>query len=55
MQNPQTYYYIAVAYSQAGDNDEVKAFADKCANFNSLININQAFVRNQANKMLASM
>jgi tetratricopeptide (TPR) repeat protein len=55
MQNPQTYYFIAVAYSQAGDNTEAKAFADKCANFNSLININQAFVRNQANKMLASM
>jgi tetratricopeptide (TPR) repeat protein len=55
MQNPQTYYYLAVAYSQAGDNAEAKAFADKCVNFNSLININQAFVRNQANKMLASM
>ena len=55
MQNPQTYYYMAVAYSQAGNNAEAKTFADKCANFNSLININQAFVRNQANEMLATM
>jgi len=55
MQNPQTYYYMAVAYSQSGDNVEAKAYADKCANFNALISINQAFVRNQANKMLASM
>ena len=36
MQNPQTYYYMAVAYSQAGNNAEAKAFADKCANFNCI-------------------
>ena len=55
MQNPQTYYYMAVAYSKAGDVVEAKKYADKCANFNALININQAFVRSKANKMLASM
>jgi len=55
MQNPQTYYYIAVTYSQEGNVDEAKKYADKCANFNALININQAFVRNQANNMLTSM
>lgn len=55
LQNPQTYYYLAVACSKAGDNTAAKLYADKCANFNSLININQAFVRKQANDMLESM
>ncbi len=55
MQNPQTYYYMAVTYSKAGDAVEAKKYADKCANFNALININQAFVRSQANEMLSSM
>jgi tetratricopeptide (TPR) repeat protein len=55
MQNPQTYYYLAVAYSQSGDNVEAKSYADKCANFNALISINQAFVRNQANAILNTM
>jgi len=55
MQNPQTYYYMAVAYSKSGDTAEAKKYADKCANFNALININQAFVRSQANNMLAAM
>jgi len=55
LQNPQTYYYIAVAYSKTGNADEAKNYAEKCANFNALININQAFVRSQANDMLKSM
>jgi hypothetical protein len=55
MQNPQTSYYIAIAYSQAGDKIEAKAYADKCANFNALISMNQAFVRNQTNTMMATM
>ena len=54
-QDPRTYYYIAVAYSKAGDAANAKNYAEKCANFNSLINMNQAFVRNQANAMLSSM
>jgi len=55
MQNPQTYYYLAVASAEAGDNAKAEMYAEKCANFNSLINLNQAFVRNQANEMLNSM
>ena len=55
MQNPQTYYYLAVACSEAGDNVKAEMYADKCANFNALINLNQAFVRNQANEMLTNM
>ena len=54
-QDPRTYYYIAVAYSKAGDAANAKNYAEKCANFNALINVNQAFVRNQANQMLSTM
>jgi tetratricopeptide (TPR) repeat protein len=55
MQNPQTFYYLAVAYSKDGNVAEAKKYADKCANFNALINLNQAFVRNKAEVMLTSM
>ena len=55
LQNPQTFYYMAVAYSKDGNVAEAKKYADKCANFNALINMNQAFVRNKANEMLTSM
>jgi Flp pilus assembly protein TadD len=55
LQNPQTYYYLAVAYAEAGDMNQAKINADKCANFNALINLNQAFVRNKAEKMLNPM
>lgn len=55
MQNPQTYYYLAVAYAEAGDMTQAEINADKCVNFNALINLNQAFVRNKAKEMLISM
>ena len=54
-QNPQTFYYIALAYEKDGNAAEAKKYADKSANFNALINLNQAFVRNKANQMLASL
>lgn len=55
LQNPQTYYYMAVAYSKDGNVAEAKKYADKCANFNALINLNQAYVRNKASDMLTSL
>ncbi len=55
LQNPQVYYYMAMAYSKDGNAEVAKKFADKCMNFNSLINMNQAFVRNKAKEMLASL
>ena len=55
MQNPQTYYYIAEAYLGDGDTAEAKKYADMCANFNALININQAFARNKAEQMVTSL
>ena len=55
MQNPQTYYYIAEAYLGDGNTAEAKKYADMCANFNALININQAFARNKAEQMVTSL
>jgi len=55
MQNPQTYYFIAMANYEAGNMSEAKKYADICANFNALININQAFAGNKAEQMLASL
>ena len=55
MQNPQTYYYIAEAYLGDGNTAEAKKYADMCANFNALININQAFARNKAKQMVTSL
>ena len=55
LQNPQTFYNMALAYEKDGNVAEAKKYADKCANFNALININQAFVRNKAKQVLASL
>jgi tetratricopeptide (TPR) repeat protein len=54
-QNPQTYYYMAVAYSKDGNSAEAKKYAEKCVNFNSLLNLNQPFVTNKAKEMVASL
>jgi len=54
-QNPQTFYYMALAYAGDSNSSEAKRFADKCANFNPLINLNQAFVRNKAKEMSATL
>ena len=54
-QNPQTFYYMALAFSKDGNTSEAKKYAKKCANFNALINVNQAFVRSKANEMLISL
>ena len=55
LQNPQTYYYLAIAYSKEGNKAEAKKNADKCANFNALVSLNQSFVRNKAKEMLTSL
>ena len=55
LQNPQTFYNLALAYSKDGNTIEAKKFAYKCANFNALINMNQSFVRNKAKKMLQKL
>lgn len=55
MQNPQTYYYMAMAYSKDGNSSEAKNYAEKCANFNALLNLNQSFVTSKAKEMLTSL
>lgn len=55
LQNPQTHYKLALAYLGDGNTEEAKKYADQCANFNALINLNQAFVRNEAQAMLKSL
>ncbi|MCH9030205.1 MAG: tetratricopeptide repeat protein [Bacteroidetes bacterium] len=54
-QNPYTFYNLALAY--AGDNNKEKAmeYCEKSVNFNALANMNQAFVTEKAEKMLASL
>ena len=55
MQNPQTYYQLALAYMGDGKTEEAKNYAEQCANFNALINLNQSFVRNEAQELLSSL
>lgn len=55
LQNPQTYYNMAQVYLKEGNIVEAKKNADKCANFNALINMNQSFVRNKAKEMLKTI
>ena len=55
LQNPQVFLNIAQAYYLQGDKLEAKKYAEKCANFNALININQAFARNKAKEMLKTL
>ena len=55
MQNPQTYYQLALTYMGDGNTEEAKKYADQCANFNALINLNQAFVRNKAQELLSTL
>lgn len=55
MQNPQTYYHLALAYMGDGNTEEAKKYAEQCANFNALVSLNQAFVGNKAQEMLTSL
>ena len=54
-QNPQTFYYLAVAYSKDGNVAEAKKYAEKSANFNALLSLPQSFVTNKAKDLVASL
>ncbi len=54
-QNPYTYYRLAVAYDENGDKEEAQKYYKQAANFNALNNLNQAFIRQKAQKMISSM
>jgi tetratricopeptide (TPR) repeat protein len=55
LQNPQTHHKLALAYLGDGNTEEAKKYAEKCANFNALTSLNQAFVKNKAQDLLASL
>jgi tetratricopeptide (TPR) repeat protein len=50
-QNPQNLYRLSEAYQGKGDNAKAKEFAAKAAAFNSLPQLNYAFVRTKAQKL----
>jgi tetratricopeptide (TPR) repeat protein len=52
-QNPYDLYRLCLAYQGLGDKDKAKAACTKAANFNSLPQLNLAFIRTKAAKMTA--
>jgi tetratricopeptide (TPR) repeat protein len=49
-QNPRVFYWLAVAYRANGDNTNAQRYFTKAAEFNSLPNLNYAFIRNEVQK-----
>lgn len=54
-QNPYNIYRIAQAYKGMGDMKNAKVWCKKAAEFNALNNLNMAFIRDKAQKMLSSI
>lgn len=54
-QNPQNLYRLSQAFQGKGDNAKAKEFGTKAAGFNSLPQLNYAFIRAKAKKMAADM
>jgi tetratricopeptide (TPR) repeat protein len=52
-QNPQNLYRLCQAYQGKGDGGKAKEFCAKAAGFNSLPQLNYAFIRTKAQKMAA--
>ncbi|HCV42955.1 MAG TPA: hypothetical protein DGH68_05690 [Bacteroidetes bacterium] len=53
--NPYNLYRLSLAYAGKKDKEKAKEFCMKAANDNSLPNLNYAFIRSKAAKMLAKM
>jgi tetratricopeptide (TPR) repeat protein len=53
-QNPQNLYRLSQAYRGKGDGAKAKEFAAKAAGFNSLPQLNYAFIRTKAQKMASA-
>ena len=51
LQNPYDLYRLCQAYQGKGDLDQAKGFCKKAADFNSLPQINYAFIRRTAAKI----
>ncbi|MFL6256798.1 MAG: tetratricopeptide repeat protein [Pyrinomonadaceae bacterium] len=54
-QNPQNLYRLSQAYQGKGDNAKAKELSTKAAAFNSLPQLNYAFIRTKAQKMAADI
>jgi tetratricopeptide (TPR) repeat protein len=54
-QNPQNLYRLSQAYQAKGDNAKAKEFSTKAAGFNSLPQLNYAFIRTKAQKMASDI
>jgi tetratricopeptide (TPR) repeat protein len=54
-QNPQNFYRLCQAYQGKGDKAKAKEFCTKAAEFNSLPQLNYAFIRTKAKKMASSI
>jgi tetratricopeptide (TPR) repeat protein len=55
MQNPYTFYRLALVYMGKKDMKDAKAQCEMAINFNSLNNLNQSFARTKAKGMLSSL
>jgi len=55
LQNPYELYRLGLAYQAKGDKANAKKYYGKAAHFNSLPNLNYAFVRTKAAKMSGAM
>ena len=54
-QNPQNLYRLSQAYQGKGDNAKAKEFAAKAAGFNSLPQLNYAFIRAKAQEIASDV
>ena len=55
MQNPYTYYRLALVYKGKNDKKDAKAQCEMAIKFNSLNNLNQSFARTKAKAMVSSL
>lgn len=53
-QNPKTHYLLALTNERIGNKEEAEKCYEKSKNFNALTSLNQAFVRNKTEEMLAT-
>jgi tetratricopeptide (TPR) repeat protein len=53
-QNPKVFYWLAVAYRGNGDDMKAQQYLKKAAEFNSLPNLNYAFIRTEVQKKALS-
>ncbi len=55
LQNPYNLYRLAIVYDKLNNSEMAKEYFEKAANFNSIANLQYAFIRNKANAMLTEL